>query len=371
MPRDRPRRGADAAKVQRWLDVIAALLRRSPDRLTFAELADQVPAYGRGLRTRGEARWQETAVARMWERDKDELRGLGVPIGVYPDAGGNRSRYGLEAREFYLPFVHSLGGALPTRRAGDPAGVSTVAFTPDELAVIRRAADRAAQLGDPAVADAARRAMASVAHDLAVLDPSADHGETVIGQPLDPAVLRHVGDALVKGRRIRCRYRSMHRDAVESRTLEPLGLVFQLGHWYVVARDPADARLKTFRASRMSDVDAVAPNDAVTAPTGFTLADHVASREAWELGDGDAIEVRLRVAAHVALGDLPGAAPLRPAASRRAGTQAALMRVRRLEPFLRWLLAFAGDVRPTAPRAVVDAFRALARRTAATYDGAP
>jgi hypothetical protein len=47
------------------------------------------------------------------------------------------------------------------------------------------------------------------------------------------------------------------------------------------------------------------------------------------------------------------------------------IQVRRLEPFLRWVLAFGGDVRPTAPREVVDAFRALARRTVAVYEGAP
>jgi len=366
MPAERRARPADAAKVQRWLDVVAALLRRSPDRLTFVELAEQVPAYGRGLRSRGDERWQESAVARMWERDKDELRALGVPIGVYPDAGGNRSRYGLETHEFYLPFVHSLDGT-PARRTGGPPGVSMVAFSPEELAMIRRAAGRAAQLGDPAVADAARRAMASVAHDLAAFDPDADHGETVVGQPLDPTVLRTVGDALVKGRRIQCRYRSMHRDVTASRTLEPLGLVFQLGHWYVVARDPGDERLKTFRASRMSAVESLAPNGAVAPPRGFALAAHAASREAWELGDGEAVTVRLSVAVHIALGDLPGAAPASAAVGPRARTRAATMQVRRLEPFLRWLLAFGGEVRPTAPRHVVQAFRDLAARTAATY----
>jgi hypothetical protein len=129
----------------------------------------------------------------------------------------------------------------------------------------------------------------------------------------------------------------------------------------------------------MTAVAAMAPSDAVKAPAGFSLAAHAASREAWELGDGDAVAVRLAVAPHVDAAALPGAVPIprrgratsRTTPRSRASAQAMTIQVRRLEPFLRWVLAFGGDVRPTAPREVVDAFRALARRTVAVYEGAP
>jgi proteasome accessory factor C len=354
--------------VQRWLDVLAALLRRSPDRLTFAELAEQVPAYAKGLAARGAKRWQEAAVARMWERDKDELRQLGVPIAVYADPQGSRRAYGLDARDFYLPFVHCLGQPAAAR-SGGPASLPTVTFTPDALEVVARAAQRVTQLGDPALADAARRALVSVTHDLRTLDPARDMGESIIAAPLDPAVLDAVGEALVRGRRIRCTYRSMHRDDTTPRVLEPLGLVFQLGHWYVVARDPADGHVKTFRASRMSGVQDLAPSGVVEPPPGFSLTVHADSREAWELGDGEATEVRLSVRAHVPIATLPRATPVRGAASRDRSQRRVTMRVRRLEPFLRWVLSHGGDVRPVAPRPVVQAFRALVARTLATHEG--
>src|SRR5690242_3117055 len=62
----------NAAKVQRWIDLLAALLvRRYP--ASFEELARDVPAYDASGKS-------SAAVMRMYERDKDELRAFGVPI---------------------------------------------------------------------------------------------------------------------------------------------------------------------------------------------------------------------------------------------------------------------------------------------------
>ena len=58
-------------KVQRWIDLLAALLRRHYP-ASFDELIRDVPAYA------GDQ--SHDARRRMFERDKDELRGFGVPI---------------------------------------------------------------------------------------------------------------------------------------------------------------------------------------------------------------------------------------------------------------------------------------------------
>lgn len=351
----------EAAKVQRWLDVIAALLRRSPGRCSFAELARDVPQYARGLRARGTRRYQEAAVTRMWERDKDELRALGVPIVLTADHDGNTRLYGLEEGDFYLPFVRCLGAPRPTpnRLA---RGLPTVEFNPDELAAVQRAARRVATLGDAALAEAAARALQTLAHDVAVVD--VDDGETIVAPTLDAAVLRALGDALANGREVTCAYHSMARNAVRQRRVAPHGLVFLLGHWYCIATDPDDGAVKTFRVGRMRKVKAVGPTDIVRPPTGFRLAAHATSRQAWELGDGEQLDVRVRVQDAVADGALPGATLV----TRGRRSRDMTMSVRRLQPFLRWMLAFAGDVRPVAPRPVVEAWRELVRRTAAAHD---
>jgi hypothetical protein len=41
--------------------------------------------------------------------------------------------------------------------------------------------------------------------------------------------------------------------------------------------------------------------------------------------------------------------------------------VRRMDAFVRWLLALAGDARPVSPPALVEAFEAQVARTRALY----
>ena len=68
------------AKVQRWIDLIAALLRFHYP-VSFEQLSRDVPAYTNEKQS-SEARM------RMFERDKDELRALGVAIESVPDETG-------------------------------------------------------------------------------------------------------------------------------------------------------------------------------------------------------------------------------------------------------------------------------------------
>ena len=61
-----------ATKIQRWIDLLAALLRRN-GAISFEELTADVPAY-QGPEASSETR------RRMFERDKDDLRAAGFAI---------------------------------------------------------------------------------------------------------------------------------------------------------------------------------------------------------------------------------------------------------------------------------------------------
>jgi predicted DNA-binding transcriptional regulator YafY len=98
-------------------------------------------------------------------------------------------------------------------------------------------------------------------------------------------------------------------------------------------------------------------------PGDFRLRDHAASRQAWELGDGDATEVEvewLRQTGAVAAAARLGAAVDGHPARRRFA-------VRRMDAFARWLLSFGGDARPVSPPALVEELRDQATRTRALY----
>ena len=102
-----------------------------------------------------------------------------------------------------------------------------------------------------------------------------------------------------------------------------------------------------------------------TIPSGFRLAEHARSKQAWELGDGDALDgvVEFRrtggaAAAAARLGEAVEGHPDR----RR-------FRVRRRDAFARWLLSFAGDVVPVSPPELVADYQALVQAAIAVYDG--
>ena len=83
-------------KVQRLADLLAVLLRSQRAGVTFQRLRAEVSGYFG-------ATGSDASVARMFERDKDELRAIGVPIEALVDEDGSTTRYRVTAAQFYLP----------------------------------------------------------------------------------------------------------------------------------------------------------------------------------------------------------------------------------------------------------------------------
>lgn len=359
---------AASPKLQRWIDLLAALLgHRLP--ATFEELARDVPAYlADGSVAKGEP---SASLKRMFERDKVELRELGVPIETVGEEGSDESSYRLRARDFYLPYLgivtsRGLETPSPVDRYGY-GSLSTLAFEPDELQAIVDGARLVAQAGDPVLADEAQRAMRKLAFDLPV--GATDGPAAAIVPPAsrpDPRTLAALGDALFRRKRVTFGYHSMGADAGAARWVEPYGLFFIGGHWYLVGRDVAKDARRNYRVSRISGLKVNRQREGSAdydIPADFSLREHARSRQAWEIGDGDVFEavVEFRgesgaVRAAAALGSADETSP----AVRRFD-------VRRTDSFARWLLAFAGDARPLSPPSLVDEYRALVERTRAMY----
>ena len=356
-------------RLTRWIDLLAALLaHRRP--ATFEELARDVPAYlADGSVASGRP---SDTLKRMFERDKVALRELGVPIETVGEEGSDESAYRLRAKDFYLPYL----GIVTSRGIEEPTHVdrfgyhslATLAFEPDELQAIVDGARLVAQAGDPLLADESRRAIRKLAFDLPLgaTDGPAVTTITAPANRAEPRALAVLGDALFRRKRVTFSYQSMGAAKPASRTVEPYGLFFIGGHWYLVARDVERNARRNFRVSRMQDVkvNAARPGTAdYTIPAGFSLRDHAHSRQAWEIGDGDMFE------AVVEFSGESGAVRAAAALGRADDASPKLRRfdVRRADSFARWLLAFAGDARPVSPRAFVDEYAALVDSTRAVY----
>lgn len=374
-----------APKLQRWTDLIAALLRRNYP-ATFEELSRDVPAYADESKKRD-------AVMRMFERDKDELRAFGIAIETVPfeDDAGEASGYRLDRKGFYLPYLSLAareGKGESTPRKPDKYGyraLVSLIIEPDELAVIVEAAARVRALGDPVLAEEAKSAMRKLsfdlpipgeAHDMALLAPMRALEQPSVRELgyYRPAPSRNVfeilNDALARRKRVRFHYRSMGSDTTSLRQIEPYGLFFLSSHWYLAGRDAEKSELRNFRLSRISDAE-INPARSQTAdyaiPPGFDLRDHARSRQAWEIGDGagqDAlVEFRDATSAAKAASRL-GIAVEGPGDRRR-------FKFRRIDSFARWLLSFGGEAIPLEPAELVSEFEAQVRATHAVYEEKP
>lgn len=349
-------------KLQRWTDLLAALLRRKFP-ADFESLRAEVPAYSDSNRTRD-------ALMRMFERDKDELRALGVPIESVADEENNLSQYRLASRQFYLPYLQLRAeAARPLRRPRGPGyqSLPILACEPDELEAIARAAHRVRAVGDPALAHEAMSAIRKLGHDIPLPRVAAAEELLALDALPDPDVLDRLGDALRRRKQVRFTYHAMHSDRENERTVDPYGLAFLSGHWYLVGRDHAADALRQYRVNRVRTltVNAQRTQSAdYTVPASFDLAAHTRSRQAWELGDSEPVEVTVRFTVHNGITE----------AARHLGEpvpEDPMLRrfsVRRVDTFALWMLGFAGDAVVLSPPEVVETLRGQARETLARYE---
>ena len=403
-PPDRPLTTSEQ-KLQRWVDLLAALLIRQRY-APFEELAKDVPGYDI-------AHAKHDSVMRTFERDKDELRRFGVPIETVEDSQGETLGYKLDRKAFYLPYLMVSGHERTAQTAHRPQydgyrSLETLAFEPDELDAIIEAAARVRALGDPVLAAEAEAALRKLALDLplgAVLEDAAVASEALQAaaaddaspaapvplraprevpvEPLvrfirtfvvpprrqpDTSVFDRLSNALSRRKIVTFDYYTMERGERSRRMVEPYGLFFVSTHWYLAGRDRDRDGLRNFRLSRMSGVE-VNPKKSQSPdydiPSDFSLRDHAQAREPWEIGDGAAMTAIVEFIATT--GSTQAALRLgRPVNGEESDNRRAF-EVRRPEAFARWLLSFGGDARPVEPASLRAEYERVAAATMSRY----
>ncbi len=300
-PRPRPNPGAPrrVSKTERWLNLLAFLLdRRYP--VPREQILTQVEDY-RSEWVGGDAKAKES-VRRKFERDKSELRDLGIVIEPGPQrvTAGHAAvavdAYQLRARDLYLPYLELTTDPSVRQSAAPPYALPSVALKPDEFAVLRRAAERVLALGDTPLGASAQSALRKLSFDLPGVASAAD--EIGLSQPVHPgfekvfAVLREGVETRTP---VTCRYYAIGRDKEEERIIEPYGLMLAWGHWYCIARAPERQAIRVFRLDRMRTA-ALAPGDPArfTVPAGFSIEDYL-DRAPWELSEAPAVTTRVRI----------------------------------------------------------------------------
>jgi proteasome accessory factor B len=270
---------ATSEKLERMMNLAAALL--SAERpLTAAQIADRVVGYPD----------DKVAFRKAFERDKSDLRDLGVPILLEELPGTNppETGYRIDRDEYEL---------------ADPG------LAPDELAALRLAL-QAVRLGDgddaPDGTEALWKLGGVVQGDGASVPGG---GLTLASLPADPALVP-LFTALLERRTVTFTYASTTSGAAapQERTVDPWRLDNQRGRWYLTGRDHLRDDERNFRLDRIAGDVRLGEPGAFERP-----ASPVATGPAqpWLYGDGDPVTAELRVDADQArwaraqLGDEP------------------------------------------------------------------
>lgn len=248
-----------AAKTERLLN------------LTMSLLSTRIPLPKQRIRRMVEAyRWVESdeAFDRMFERDKEDLRAMGIPlvteeIGVFEDEQG----YRIDQRDYAL---------------------APVELTTDERAVVglaSRAWAHATMAGTAATAWRKIAADDEVAEDPFVgLEPQLGGTEPAF-EPLKDAVLHSTP--------VRFDYARPGAGGSRPRHVEPWYLTAWHGRWYLVGHDLDREAARVFRLSRIASA-VTSTGEAPTVPVPDDL-DPVSMIAATDPAPGQASPVALRV----------------------------------------------------------------------------
>ncbi len=234
--------GMSATKTERLLNLVLALL--STRRwLSFAQIRSAVPGYSGA---------DVDSARRTFERDKAELRELGIPLetgsaSMWDDEPG----YRIARRDYELPEID---------------------LEPDEAAAVGLAARLWAEAG--LAADASRAVLKLRAAGIDVDGPQLPGLEPRV-HAADPSFEALV-DAATAGRPVSFDYRPAGAVAPARRRLEPWGVVSWHGAWYVVGHDLDRGERRIFRLSRVTGgVRPIGPPGSVVVPPGVALPDVV------------------------------------------------------------------------------------------------
>jgi proteasome accessory factor B len=301
--------------LERLINLVALLLEaRRP--LAFEEIRALMPAYQQ----------QDAASAkRMFERDKDSLREVGVPVEVSStDVWEVEPGYRIPKDQYYLPEL---------------------AFTADEVWALFVAAHASGESGE---AEQAFQKL-SAGTETNVLTAMAERAPAPGVDPSGPH-LGAIADALARRRALRFRYRPAQGKAGQ-REVEPYALVFRSGHWYLVGRDRGRKDIRSFRLSRLlSPVKEV--GEAAPPPAGFDASRQL---EAGPWGLGQPVETaRVAFSPKVAWWAVPAVPKARVRRTRRDGWVEVDLPASQTDSFVSWLLSFGPDARVYSPKAIRD-----------------
>ncbi|MFH1103660.1 MAG: WYL domain-containing protein [Actinomycetota bacterium] len=289
--------------IERLLNLLAFLLTAGRP-VTADEIRYTVAGYGQE---------GDETFRRAFERDKDLLRHLGIPLRLAPtDAWEVEQGYVVRGEEYALP---------------DPG------LTDEERAALWLAA-QVVRVGGQAPDPAALFKLGGAPPAFSGAALGADIGGV-------SADLVELFTAVTEARVVSFAYKGTRR------RVQPYGLVHRRGHWYLVGPQAGQKEGRAFRVDRLSQLEVGSRRGAFIRPPGFRAADAVAAAP-WDAGEsGTEVVVRFDPAiAWWARRQLPEDAAVEEEAG---GGLTARFGVAAMEPFIGWMVGFEDGAEVLSP----------------------
>ena len=295
------------SRLERLLNLTAALLTATRP-LTRDELHERVPGYP-------SVHDGATSFRRAFERDKEALRDMGIPVVVEEVPGSDPPTEG-----YRIPR--------------DQYALRDPGLDPDELAAIHlasaavqleglRGTEALWKLGGAPVANATAEAVAAI--------------------PTIPA-LGTLFAAVTERRPVSFGYRG------ERRCVDPHRLSFSRGRWYLDGYDHARAALRQFRLDRLEGELGFGAAGSFERPPESGSA----PARPWEMGEGPPVEARLRIDADLAGWALDHLGPGALVASHDDGSVDVALRVTNRDAFRSFVLGFLDHAEVLGPEELRD-----------------
>ena len=289
--------------IERILNLLAYLLTVERP-VTADEIRNTVAGYDRD---------NDSAFHRTFERDKDLLRRLGIPI----------EREATDVFEVEFGYVvHDDRYALE-----DPG------LTDEERTALALAVQAVGFGGRPSGQEALMK-LGGVVGSLEGTQLGADLGERA-------DTVAEAFRAVSERRMLTFDYRG------SSRTIRPYGIVHRRGHWYLVGSGAGADAARVYRLDRASDLESGDRSDAFTPPVDLDPANEVLHHP-WDAGDGAdlATVVFDEEVAWIAERELGSRATI---TRRQDGSIEAELEVAAPAAFLGWLVGFEDQAELIAP----------------------
>lgn len=225
-------------KSERLLNLIVMLLETSQP-VTTEQIHRTIPGYGQDS-------WD--TFKRMFERDKEELREMGIPVELSSvDSWDTEQGYRIPKDRYYLPDLN---------------------LAPDEVAALWLAAGLL-RMSDPGPARSALMKLTEGAPPETTGNLSWLTADLGLAAPNLSVAL----ESVAAKKKITFPYRS--KDGIRTRSVDPYGLTQRRGKWYLVGRDESSSEIRSFRLDRVQGTIRLThpsrPGPEFEIPEGFSI----------------------------------------------------------------------------------------------------